>query len=54
MRENWHIGVKALMIVIRILPEDLYHRVRETNEELPWGANVPGRPHMMIPGMETP
>ena len=52
MRENWHIGVKGLMTVVRVLPEDLYHRVMEANEKVPWGASVPGRPHMMMPGME--
>ena len=49
MRKNWHDGVKGLMTVVRVLPDELYHRVMETNEEVPWGASVPGNPHMSMP-----
>ena len=52
MRKNWHEGVKGLMTVVRVLPDDLYHRVMETNEEVPWGTSVPGNPHMSMPGMK--
>ena len=52
MRENWHTGVKGLMTVVRVLPDDLYHRVMETNEDVPWGTSVPGNPHMSMPGMK--
>jgi manganese oxidase len=32
MREKWHMGVKALMTVVRVLPEDLYDLVMNSDE----------------------
>lgn len=34
MRVGWHMGVKGLMTVLRVLPEDLYNRVMLSNEEI--------------------
>lgn len=34
MRHNWHIGVKGLMTVLRVLPEDLYWRVMHDNDPI--------------------
>ena len=27
MRHNWHMGIKAMMTVVRVLPDDLYDRL---------------------------
>ena len=32
MRPNWHEGVKGMMTVVRVLPEDLYELVMESDE----------------------
>lgn len=37
MRRMWHMGVKGLMTVIRVLPEDLYQRVMESDEKIEHG-----------------
>lgn len=34
MRKMWHMGVKGLMTVVRVLPDDLYQRVMESDEPL--------------------
>jgi manganese oxidase len=34
MRDKWHMGVKGLMTVIRVLPEELYHRVMHSDEKI--------------------
>ncbi|WP_454062467.1 multicopper oxidase domain-containing protein [Candidatus Nitrospira salsa] len=34
MRANWYHGVKGLMTVLRVLPEDLYHRVMLSDEDI--------------------
>lgn len=34
MRHNWHMAVKGLMTVMRVLPEDLYARVMESDEPI--------------------
>jgi hypothetical protein len=34
MRWNWHIGPKGLMTVLRVLPETLYERVMNSDEEI--------------------
>ena len=38
MRATAMMSMKALMTAVRVLPEDLYHRVMETNDEIPKGA----------------
>ncbi|GIW97081.1 MAG: hypothetical protein KatS3mg111_0414 [Pirellulaceae bacterium] len=37
MRANYAMAVKGLMTVLRVLPEDLYHRVMETDEPIEKG-----------------
>ncbi len=34
MRHNWHAAVKGLMTVMRVLPEELYQRVMESDEAI--------------------
>lgn len=34
MRKMWHMGVKGLMTVVRVLPEDLYDRVMHSDEKI--------------------
>ncbi len=34
MRKNWHMGVKGLMTVLRVLPDELFHRVMHSNENI--------------------
>lgn len=34
MRPNWHMGVKGLMTVVRVLPEDLYDLVMHSDQPL--------------------
>ncbi len=41
MRHDWYIGVRAMMTVIRVLPDDLYEKVLQ-GVPLPDGASVPG------------
>jgi hypothetical protein len=38
MRATWPMSVHGLMTTFRVLPEDLYHRVMETDESIPKGA----------------
>jgi manganese oxidase len=38
MRHNWHIGSKGLMTIVRVLPEDLYDRVMNSDEPIEPGA----------------
>ncbi len=42
MRESWSMGVSGLMTVVRVLPEDLFVKVMNTDEPIPAGASVPG------------
>ncbi|SFQ14588.1 Multicopper oxidase [Nitrosomonas cryotolerans] len=37
MRKEWHMGVKGLMTVLRVLPDELFHRVMHSDENI-----VPG------------
>lgn len=32
MRKGWQMGVKGLMTVLRVLPDDLYKKVMESDE----------------------
>ncbi len=41
MRANWSSGVKGLMTVVRVLPDDLFTKVMNTDEAIPAGASVP-------------
>jgi hypothetical protein len=34
MRHNWHNGVKGLMTVVRVLPDDLYELVMNSDEPI--------------------
>lgn len=34
MRKKWHMGVKGLMTVVRVLPDDLYNLVMNSDEKL--------------------
>ncbi len=34
MRQGWSKGVKGLMTVLRVLPEDLYNRVMHSDEKI--------------------
>jgi hypothetical protein len=34
MRKDWWKGVHGLMTVLRVLPEDLYERVMESNADI--------------------
>ncbi|MCO8122006.1 copper oxidase [Stieleria sp. TO1_6] len=38
MRDNYHMSVKGLMTVLRVLPDDLYHRVMEDHQNVEKGA----------------
>lgn len=38
MRKSYPRAVKGLMTVLRVLPDDLYHRVMESDEDIPKGA----------------
>lgn len=38
MRAPWPMSIAGLMTALRVLPEDLYHRVMETDEPIPKGA----------------
>lgn len=38
MRETVAMSLMGLMTALRVLPDDLYHRVMESNEEIPKGA----------------
>ena len=38
MRANVHMSMAGLMTAMRVLPADLYHRVMETDEDIPRGA----------------
>ncbi len=38
MRQNWSMSIHGLMTALRVLPDDLYHRVMETDEDIPDGA----------------
>ncbi len=40
MRYNWFMGVRAMMTIMRVLPDDLYRKVLN-GEPLPDGASVP-------------
>jgi FtsP/CotA-like multicopper oxidase with cupredoxin domain len=51
MREHWHMGVMGLMTVVRVLPDDLYHRLMHTDEPIPPGVSIPGNPSTPMPGM---
>jgi hypothetical protein len=37
MRATSPMSMKGLMTAVRVLPEDLYHRVMETDEDIPKG-----------------
>jgi manganese oxidase len=37
MRATWPMSIHGLMTVFRVLPDDLYHRVMETDEKIPKG-----------------
>jgi FtsP/CotA-like multicopper oxidase with cupredoxin domain len=54
MRENWHMGVHGLMTVVRVLPDDLYELVMNTDQQLEPGLSVPGNPHQAMPGHHSP
>jgi hypothetical protein len=38
MRHNWHMGVHGLMTVVRVLPDDLFERVMNTQEDIAKGS----------------
>ncbi|TWU15137.1 multicopper oxidase domain-containing protein [Allorhodopirellula heiligendammensis] len=38
MRATWPMSVMGLMTTLRVLPDDLYHRVMETDAEIPPGS----------------
>jgi manganese oxidase len=38
MRASWPMSVKGLMTTFRVLPDDLYHKVMETDEPVEKGA----------------
>jgi hypothetical protein len=38
MRGSAMMSMAGLMTALRVLPEDLYHRVMETDDEIPKGA----------------
>jgi FtsP/CotA-like multicopper oxidase with cupredoxin domain len=42
MRNNWPIGVMAMMTVVRVLPDELYERVVSGSDPIEPGASVPG------------
>jgi manganese oxidase len=42
MRQNWFMGVEALMTVLRVLPPELYDKVVSGKGEVQPGASVPG------------
>ncbi|MFO7907550.1 MAG: hypothetical protein ACQESR_02430 [Planctomycetota bacterium] len=42
IRANWPLSVHGLMTSFRVLPEDLYHQVIETDADIPRGAIFDG------------
>jgi hypothetical protein len=42
MRHNWYIAPAAMMTVLRVLPDDLYDKVKAGRDDVPEGASVPG------------
>lgn len=38
MRKKWHMGVHGLMTVLRVLPDDLYKKVMESDEQVAPGS----------------
>ena len=45
MREGWHMGVKGLFTVLRVLPPDLFHKVMDTTDPVPPNSSTPLMPH---------
>ena len=42
MRASWNMALKGLMTVVRVLPEDLYEQVMNSDEPMEPGVSVPG------------
>jgi FtsP/CotA-like multicopper oxidase with cupredoxin domain len=42
MRRNWFIAPNAMMTVLRVLPEDLYEKVKAGRADIPDGSSIPG------------
>jgi FtsP/CotA-like multicopper oxidase with cupredoxin domain len=42
MRHNWYIASSAMMTVLRVLPDDLYEKVKAGRNHIPDGASIPG------------
>ena len=42
MRSGWHMGVQGLMTVVRVLPDELFKQVMESDEPVEPGSSVPG------------
>ena len=42
MRHNWYIAPGAMMTVLRVLPDDLYEKVKAGRTDIPDGASIPG------------
>ena len=42
MRHNWYIAPGAMMTVLRVLPDDLYEKVKAGRSDIPDGASIPG------------
>ena len=42
MRHNWYIAPNAMMTVLRVLPHDLYEKVKAGRMDIPDGASIPG------------
>ena len=42
MRHNWYIAPNAMMTALRVLPDDLYDKVKAGRMDIPDGASIPG------------
>lgn len=42
MRKNWAEGVKGLMTVVRVLPEELFEKVMHSDDPVEPGSSTPG------------
>ena len=42
MRASWNMALKGLMTGVRVLPEDLYEQVMNSDEPIEPGVSVPG------------
>lgn len=42
MRRHWFTSVNGMMTTLRVLPDDLYEKVKAGRRDIPYGASIPG------------